>query len=348
MRKRTVGKGLLLCAILALATLAGCDRKPHEVIVEKFPAEYSLRGKGIDSLNRFAGMYGISVAGDKFIGVRKSTKFFLVFDKDFHPLDEILPKGHGHNEFMSPLYCGQFEQEGNREYVYVLERGQRKLYKISLSDDKEDPECLVDIPLRMDLDPSFLFRLNDSVCIGTNCVRNNPFVVLNTKTWNLRTFEPTFSFNGNEEDLFVQSQNTGTYSAKQGRVSVAYFNLPQMDIRSADGDLLRTVVYERKLSPSEMDCENLKDYFGWVTSSDKYIYAKYDGDERKAAEGRTWIMVFDWEGAPVCRMEIDASVHFAVDEKNGRIISLNEDDTKFVASEYRLPDTLLGSKSLHQ
>lgn len=344
MSKRSVGKGLLLCAVLALATLAGCERQPHEVFVEKFPAEYSLQGKGIDSLNRFAGMYGISLAGDKFVGVRKSTKFFLVFDKDFHLLNEILPKGHGHNEFMSPRYCGQFEKEGNREYVYVLERDQRKLYKISLSDDKEDHECLVDIPQRLDLDPSYLFRLNDSVCIGTNCVRNNSFVVLNTRNWDLRAFEPTFSFNGNEDEVFVQSQNTGTYSARRARVAVAYFNLPQMDIRSVDGQLLRTVVYERKLSPSEIDSENPKDYFGWVSSTDNYIYAKYDGDEQKAAESRTWIMVFDWDGAPVCRMEIDASVNFAVDERNGRIISLNEDDTKFVASEYQLPNTLFQCK----
>jgi len=333
--------GVILCAVFAVAILAGCKRQASQVIVEKFPVEYSLKGKGIDSLNHFAGIYSISVAGDKFVGLRKSKKFFLVFDEDFHLLNELLANGHGHNEFQSPRYCEQFVKEGNKEFIYVLERNQRKLYKIPLSDtDNEDYECVVNIPLQLGLMPSYLFLLNDSICIGTNNMGNNPFFVLNTRNRELQTYEPTFDFNGNAEEVFMLSQNTGTYSEERGRVAVTYFNLPQMDLRSEDGHLLRTIVYKRKVSPSEINSETLKDYFGWVTSTDNYIYAKYDGDEQKTAEGRTWIMVFDWEGVPICRMEIDASVNFAVDEKNHRLISLNEDDTKFVASEYALPDML--------
>jgi len=40
-------------------------------------------------------------------------------------------------------------------------------------------------------------------------------------------------------------------------------------------------------------------------------------------------------------MEVDACSYFTVDEAKGRIIALNEDDTRFVASEYKLPDALL-------
>ena len=59
---------------------------------------------------------------------------------------------------------------------------------------------------------------------------------------------------------------------------------------------------------------------------------------RKTA--KSLILVFDWDGNPVCRLRIDASVCFAIDTKNHRIVSINEDDTHFVASEYKLPDIL--------
>lgn len=337
--------GAYLGVILLTSFLVCCKKQAPEVIVKDFPAEYALHGEGIDSLNRYAGMYMIAVAGDKFVCMRNSAKFFLVFDSDFHLQKEFLAKGHGHNEFQSPRYCGQYIKEGDKESIFVLERDQQKLFKIPLS-GAEDFECVVDMHQHTDLMPSYLFRLSDTVCIGANNLEDNPFFVLNTRNWKAQTFDTAYPFEGNEADVFAQSQNTGTYSPAKSRVAITYFNLPQMDIRSAEGRLLRTIFYKNKVLPSELDSEDLKDYFGWVTSTDNYIYAKYDGDEQKAAEGKTWILVFDWEGAPVCRMEIDASVNFTVDEKNGRLISLNEDDTEFVASAYVLPDILTKNLSL--
>jgi len=329
-----------LSVALLIVSLCSCAGEESRVVVTDFPHEYKLQATGIDSMNRYPGVYAISMAGDRIIALRKANKFYLVLDSDFHLLNEIAPRGHGRGEFVFPSYCGQCENDGEAEYIYVLERTESKLYRVSLAGEK-DSECVVNIPQNLGLTPSFLFKVDDHTCAGTNGTGAFPFFVLDTKDWKAQSFEPTLPLEGNEAELFVLSQNIGTYSAAQSRIALAYFCFPQLDIRQSDGQLLRTVVYKRELSSSEINVENPMGYFDCVASTSRHIYALYNGEEDKPSVNKTWIFVFNWDGDPVSRMEVDACSYFTVDEAKGRIIALNEDDTRFVASEYKLPDALL-------
>ena len=159
--------------------LVCCKGRENVRLVEEFPSEYDLQATGIDSLNRYPGTYAISMAGDKFIGMRKADHFFFVLDNDFSFISEISAKGHGNGEFMAPLYCGQYVEESGKEYVYILERPKRKLYKVAL-DESEENKCVFEVPVSWNIEPSFLFLHGKDSCLGVNNMYSCNFFVLIT------------------------------------------------------------------------------------------------------------------------------------------------------------------------
>ncbi len=330
-------KGVTFSLVILL--LVCCKGREDVKLVEGFPSEYDLKATGIDSLNRYPGAYAISMVGDKFIGMRKADHFFFALNNDFSLISEIAAKGHGNGEFMAPLYCGQHVEESGKEYVYILERPKRKLYKVAL-DESEQNEYIFEIPMSWNIEPSFLFLHGKDSCLGVNSLHSCNFFVADLSQDEAEEQDAVYEFSGTEEDIFNVAQSTASYSAENSRVAMAYFNLPEIDIRASDGRLIQSVFYEDVMKPSEINPYEPRMFFAYVTSTSRHIYALYIGDEEEQDAGKSLILVFDWDGNPVCRLRIDASVCFAIDTKNHRIVSINEDDTHFVASEYRLPDIL--------
>lgn len=330
-----------VCVVFSFVVLllVCCKGRENVRLVEEFPSEYDLQATGIDSLNRYPGTYAISMAGDKFIGMRKADHFFFVLDNDFSFISEISAKGHGNGEFMAPLYCGQYVEESGKEYVYILERPKRKLYKVAL-DESEENKCVFEVPVSWNIEPSFLFLHGKDSCLGVNNMYSCNFFVADLSQDKAEEQDAVYEFSGTEEDVFNVAQSTASYSAGNSRVAMAYFNLPEIDIRASDGRLVQSVFYESVMKPSEINKYAPRMFFDYVTSTSRHIYALYIGDKEEQDAGKSLILVFDWEGNPVCRLRIDASVCFAIDTKNHRIVSINEDDSRFVASEYRLPDIL--------
>lgn len=328
------------CMIAALSFMGCMDDKKGAEVVERFPLEFDLKPVGVDSLNNYPGTYDISVAGDYFVGMRKADYFFFVLDKDFRLVDEIAPKGHGDGEFMAPLYCGQYIEEDSLGFIYVLERPARKLYKVAL-DGKTPRKCVLELPLSWELEPAYMFKCGQDSCIGGNSLYDTDFFVIDLSDDKVEKFEPVFAFDGSMAEVADISQNIATYSSSRSRMAVAYFNLPEMDIRTSSGEIIKSVFYKDLMKPEEIDRYEPKEYFLGITSTPRHIYALYVGDDMERKNGKSLVLVFDWDGNPVCRMRIDASMSIAVDEQNGRIISINEDDSQYVGVEYGLPEELL-------
>ena len=107
--------------------------------------------------------------------MRKADHFFFALNNDFSLISKIAAKGHGNGEFMAPLYCDQHVEESGKEYVYILERPKRKLYKVAL-DESEQNECVFEIPMSWNIEPSFLFLHGKDSCLGVNSLHSCNFL----------------------------------------------------------------------------------------------------------------------------------------------------------------------------
>lgn len=332
-----ISKGILCPFFILLLTC--CTEQKNIRIAEQFPLDFDLKANGIDSLNHYPGTYSIAMAGDKYIGKRKAEHFFFILDEDFSLISEIAAKGHGNGEFMAPLYCGQYAEENGKEYVYILERPERKLYKVALRGNERN-ECIFEIPLSWNVEPSFFCLHGPDSCLGINNLHNCNFFIANLSQHKAEEQPPLQDFSGTEKEVLNMAQSIASYSAGKSRVAMAYFNLPEIDIRASNGHLIQSVFYKDIMKPSEIDQYDPHMYFADITSTDRHIYALYTGDEKVQQAGKSLVLVFDWDGNPVCRMKIDASVSIAVDTERRQIVSVNEDDSHYVASMYKLPEAL--------
>lgn len=319
---------------LCLSLLA-CSDDAREQITE-FPVEQELKGEGIAPLNAYPGLYAIAAVGDKYLFTRaKSSHIFWVADGEFRMTDSLAVRGNGSNEFWAPLFMGESGERDAQYYIRFLDRASQKYYEMPLV--SHSTARLVDDLSGLEMRSRYIFQLNDTSYIGAFDYDDSRLFTWNVPSNQVVLWDRLHDFRRNDLENQMISQHLAALRPDKERIAVAYFNLPVLDIRKTDGETVVSLTVGEAVDPSDIDLQDPVDYFHTLHATERYIYALYSGVEGRES-GKHYVLIFDWDGKPLCRLGIQGAADFTVDEKHNRIIVLNEDDTEFVGTAYQIPD----------
>ncbi len=307
---------IFLC-VLSSVLLSSC-RDHQERVVTKFPQQVSLEANSIDGTDKYQDILSVTMVADKYVCRSKGEFFYYVFDSQFQLISRIARRGHGNKEFIAPFFSGQYLQEKGREYIYLLERPQRTLYKVNIH-DAMDVVPVFRFPIGKKIEPRYIFSVANKF-VGANDLDDCKIFVYDRQCGECVFKEQTYtSEKRKSHELF---ESIASYSPSNEKLAVAFFNLPQIDIRNSNGDILNTIFIDKKLPLKEDMSDKL--YFSCVCSTDKYIYALYNGYDDLEKQGKSAVLVFDWNANPIVKYIIDASSYITVDIKKKRLVTIDE------------------------
>lgn len=329
----------ILPALIVVSLGAGCMGidVPYR-IVENFPIEIRLGEEPLRALDGCLGIYDVGMAGSYLICSERKTEFFFsVYNSDFLRVCRFARHGRGPGEYIAPVYCGQYEDEGAVLTVSIYDRATRYFDRIAVDTDSGScqPISHFSIPLSGDLEPRVLFRYSATHVGGVSDYRDCRYFYSDTTFRQPRIAEPVLSFGANRE-VHTIAQSCCAVKPDNTRIAVAFFNLPQIDIRATTGEVIKTIFIREILHPDEIDIAEAADYFLKADADDTYIYALFENPD-SGITGSNSILVFDWEGNPVGKYDIARASSFAIDKRRNKIIAINMDQTQSLCSLYSLP-----------
>ncbi len=318
--------------------ICGCTKRiatPYH-IVEQFPTEQRLEGEPIPQLDDCLGIIDIGTAGSFLIcKEHKTTYHFAIYDSVFRKIGHWGRRGRGAGEYLAPIYYGQCEMAAGLVRIFLWERILQELYTVDIIDTTDSTGLKLSskfsIPRGSKLEPRILVRKDENTFFGVSDWMDCRFFSCDSTFRNPAIASPVFAFDNPIAHEICQS----CYGVKpdKTRIAIAYFNMPQIDIRTSDGTIVRTVFWDRIRPPQELDPDNLATYCYKADADDRFVYVLCD-DPDSETSGRNSILVFDWDGTPVAKYSILRASSFAVDKQRRRIITVNMNQTN---SLYSIP-----------
>ena len=324
-----------MALIISVMFFAACSRlidTPY-YLVDELPDAVVLDGKPIVALDERIGIYDIDMLGEYFLCTEKRTEFFYsIYDSEFRLLSRFGKKGKSDNEFIAPVYTGQYEDGSDILSFNVLDRAQFRYdtWSLNCNENKVQKTGMYRIPRHDVFEMRALYRAADSSYFGVSDFDECKFFTTGRDFSGRVLYENVLGFkNGNAHEV---SQSSCSVRPDGSRIVIAYYNLPQLDIRESDGAIVRTVFIGHILMPE--DANPSVEYFIKTDADQDYIYALYE--DHDTDEDSDSILVFDWDGNLVARYKIRTAISFCADGANHRIISVNSDRRDNVCMLYDL------------
>lgn len=315
-----------LLYVLFLFFLISCT-PDKETYVGHFPVEMKLKGEAVVKMKVYPDIVSISYVGDKYLCRRRGRYFYTLFSAGFDSITSLAPKGHGKDEFLAPLYCGQYGED----HILLLDRPKCTLYRVAITDLRQR-QSVAKIPSSFGVEPRFLFQVGKDKYLGADDHKGCPVFTFSSADEFIDTkVQPDVLPSGSVDSELCE--NIAVYSASQRKMAVAYFNLPVLCFRDAEGTIVKTILVDNVSSIQKNGMGG--EYFTCICATPKYVYALYAGSGEIAKKGRQSVMVFDWNGQPKAKYQIDAALYLAVDENDRCLIAINEYNGKVI--RYILP-----------
>ena len=324
---------LLAC----MALMAGCSGGPSGPysVVTGFPVEKAPESVPEHRLDDNIGVYDISMVGDYVLVVEKRREhFYTLYDKELNRICEFANKGRGPGEYLAPAYYGEYEiTAGGNPVLSIYDRALFRYGRIEIdcNDGKAHIVSSTSLPSDSPLEIRFLRKCADGYA-GVLDVEDCRFFTCDSAFSGITCCDPVFPF----PDKISAHETAQTVSCMDpgcGRVASAYYNFPQIDIRTVDGSLVKSVFIGEIVKPEDVSQETACDYFLKIEAAGNHIYALYEDPAQPVYSS---ILVFDWNGNPVESYRIGRAVSFTVDAPGKRILALNEDQDVSICSAYAL------------
>lgn len=301
------GKAGLAMTICAVAVSCSRINTPY-IVVEDFPTALHLEAVPVPELDSGIGAYDIMSVGEYLLCTQKhSDYFFTLYDSSFNELCHFAGKGRGHHEYLAPAYSGQYSIENNELRLSVMDRALARLDDIVIDLNSFEVEYfpVCSISHNANLSVRSLYRTVDGGYCGISDDSDCKFFTSDSSFATIDYHDHIMEFPV-ASDVHSISQTVAAMHPDSSKIAVAYFNLPQIDIRNSDGAVVKTIFIGGIMRPQDIEKQAPEDFFLQIRSDERYIYALFEGKENDT------IMVFDWDGDPVAKYNIGDSTSFAV------------------------------------
>lgn len=301
-------------------------------VIKKLPPSRETRVRETKAFNERIGLLDIDVMSDYILCTERNTEFFFsLYDSNLNLVSQFGRHGRGNEEFIAPVFLGEYST-GKELTFDILDRATTR-YQTWVTDSSSGKTSLKEsFHIRQDniFEIRALFRENDGSLFGISDESDCRFFTASANLEDTEFHGNVMSFdNVPAHDL---SQTCCAVKPDLSRIAIGYYNLPQMDIRTSDGSIVKSVFIGRILRPEDIDFESPDDYFLKLVADDENIYALYlNGDEHN-------ILSFDWSGRLLSRYSIAPASSFCVDTKSKRVITVNHETSDGACSIYDLQD----------
>lgn len=328
--------------IITITLLAGCKSRIESsyVIVSKFPIDKELSGNVIPAFDESPGMYDIGSAGKYFLCTEKHKEhIFTLYSPEYEKICGFAKSGRAGNEYLAPIYTGQYSIDGDVTRFKILDRLQGRLdtWVIGEKDPTPARAGKYEIPQANAFDLRNLYRLPGNGYCGVSDEFDCRYFTSDSTFSEVVFYDNIMQFDRLQAHPIAQTASIAKPDLT--RVAIAYYNFPQLDIRDIGGEIIKTVFIDRILLPEEVDFEeeDSDEYFVKLSASEDFIYALYNLEAE--TKGKSKVLVFTWGGEAVASYTINAADSFCVNSEQTKIVAINRNQSSAMCTEYQMQGT---------
>lgn len=336
--------------IILIFILSSCayKRSSSDFIFEN---EYTVEGAQI--LSEEFSINQLFAINNYLFGYQKTGQyFFKIYNiETLSEIGEICKRGKGPNEFPSFLILNQYETCGIDLCIWVHDLNVGKLTKVNVKESLEKGETVVLNEIATKSQSSFFnaFVIDSSLVVGrsTNSIidmnRLQLYNPINDSIIRTIPLFPKIDVTRSNDDInFRMVKYNPLYVGSIGlkpdktKIASAMTSFNRIDIFDVNGDLYKSIVegpeipeyLKNYLNSDEDNSESTLQYFySSIFTSNNFIYALYIGQMLSEYGGKsipTQLRIFDWEGNPLVRINInDYLFSFTIDENRGLLFGVD-------------------------
>ncbi len=300
--------------MLVVISFSSCSTKEGNVMVSYQLDEFGplIRLKEPDTLHLNTSLFRVKgmtlykdyiIVSDDYDTIVRAFKY-----PDIEYIDGNITKGHGPDEILGPRRSG-FYSTNNGITIHGLDG---KVFLIDIEQEKINIKKKMRLP-GIFFDVNYLFDLGDSVYYVTDYTNHHAgeFVSYSFENNDIGSFSEYPFFMSDFTFDIKARYSLGLITVKKdfSRFAKTYLQLPVLRIYEKDGseaallsiknpDGIKTII---QTYPEEGE---ITVYGGKLYSTDKYIFAEYKIARSNNYIVDTQILVYDWNGNPVCRYYI--------------------------------------------
>ncbi|MFO8234486.1 MAG: BF3164 family lipoprotein [Bacteroidales bacterium] len=339
---------LIICLVIF-----GCVERPKEIIVEEFPEVITLKGSPI--MNTFGG--DITVI-DTFLvvsNVRLDTIIHIYSTRTHELLLKIGTKGMGPGEYLDASIFDKSRSYSSSEekLLCLFDVSRRRVTEINISESVNKSKYIFKrnrLP-KIESYIQELFFYNDSIILykgedeGRFSIYNNKDSTTTIISYNTPNLNITFN-KLNESSIF---HSAICINPVNNNIAASPAFIGRIDYFHPDGVYEFSTIFEElgkdnemAFKSSNMTQTNAKLYVVSMVSDGQFIYAlnanmNYGHNRSNEIPPSNEILVFDWDGFPIKKIELDRSVsRFALDIRNNRIYGYCPYENEFPIRKYEL------------
>lgn len=291
-----------------------------------------------------------------FTGADYYWKIYSLNDNQFKTW--LIRKGHGHNEFSSPPSSLTFKCDDKNLYCEFM-TNKNHLYRCNLTQSLLlGNDSITDITPNVEMQSCrWMSRLDDSIYYYSDLLLG--YNKYNRKLLSGNSFQDISGIETLNDFRVENDINTISYlyslSPDHQRIAEAMLRLNQINLYSFDGtfkktlcigDALMDVNAVDKSGTSMFSRGSMLKCFGGVVSYSDYFVALYHGvsykDYETSDDKQTCsLMVFDWDGNPILKVNVPFTITSFGISKDGYMYFLrNNTETEQILKYKRLDDLL--------
>ena len=258
---------------------------------------------------------------DKYmVSFYRDTLCLGVLDSSMNLISRFGRKGRGPMELLAPRLTGQYLCDDEGYKVLVFERFMNQMLTYSLGKDGNVRNVVADSLPRHYGDMRIAYNLQDYYW-GIIDNQNQDVFMFDKNTGGMSLYDVP------DRRQRRDYQSIVTAHPDKAAFALAYYSLPRIDIIGADGKCQQIIQIDElagaTLGNDSADC------FLDICSSEKYIYALLDNNERNDL-----LLCLDWEGNYRTAFSICNTSTLCLNED--KLLCLDYDDNGLVITEYAL------------
>lgn len=333
----------ILVFFFLLQSCGGGKQQNDYVVIDKFPVSVELDTIRTIRPDGVVGLLSLAKAGDYFVGeLFKQNHCFQLFDSLLNPIAPFARKGRGPEEYYAPTYMGQYEQTGNANYIWILDRALSQFMKINLNTVIETQtvpyETMYEFTGKDNMHLRSLFYINDKLLLGTLDDQECKVVSYNPTDKKKTEYANFMEFPYNQiDDIHGLSQNMCALKPDKSRMASVFFYLPQIDLYDSTGTRYLSIFHEQMLPPKKADQSLDTEFYLQVCATDKYVYALMQAKQERE---KCRVQVYDWNGAPKAELIINPASNFCVSNNGNYLYAIYFDTEKETITQYDMRNIL--------
>lgn len=331
-KKVTMKKYYYFLLALLLILLHSCNENDSTIKIKKFPEEIKLTSKPLPYSGTHKA-FDIHLLKDDSLAL-----FFTIYDADYciriinlNTLKLISSAGKigkGPGEIINPGYAYIDKLNNN---IWVSSGGKFYLMKFPvdsiISNDNYIPATKVNLN-------EFIINYtidNDSLKFY-NVLDKEKILYKRQKGENKGIIDKALMSTNKMEEFTYNFSNFRLHPSKE-KIVLAYLNIDLLIITDTIGNVIRKITGPNFINPLK-NKNSFTTTYQDIEVDDQYIYCLFSGKDKfmKDENGRSIridsksILIFDWNGNPIRRINLDRSLfRFDIDKKNNRFLAYSSE-----------------------